>query len=205
MPNWCYNSVEARGPKDEINAFVNGINGEGEKKSILHTYYPMPEELNILSGFMSEDSEGYAEWKQAQESNLTKYGFTDWYEWQYEKWGTKWGDRCLEIHDTYEKEDGTAVVSFQYETAWGPAEKAFLHISTLFPNIRWDFHYDEEAGFFCGNVVMRNGEILFDKMFSPSDDYEGELDWNNPDSVDAYDDWKTNKTIEIEMEAEGVK
>ena len=204
MPNWCHTSAILHGTEEEILAFVDGINDKGGKYSILQSYYPCPPELNIVSGFLSEDHDGYAEWKQAQESNLAKHGFTDWYEWCNEKWGTKWGDCDLEVHSFTKGDDGTAFVSLHFQTAWSPAEAGFLHISKMFPSIRWEFQYDEEAGFYCGIVVMKNGEMLYEGLFSPAEDYKDELDFDDDESVEKYENWRNERLGELEAQANGV-
>ena len=61
MPNWCSNTIEIEGTKEQINAFVSFLD-EQNGKEWFSFFKPTPPELKV---------EG-------------------WYEWNIENWGTKW-------------------------------------------------------------------------------------------------------------------
>ena len=61
MPNWCSNSIEIQGTKEQINKFVSFLD-EKNGKDWFDFFKPTPTELK---------EEG-------------------WYEWNVENWGTKW-------------------------------------------------------------------------------------------------------------------
>lgn len=189
MPNWNNTSLVVYGNEDELKAFVAGVNDS----KIIESYLPVPEELNIMSGSMSENSEGYAEWQAKKEANIAKYGYADWYEWQYNTWGTKWGDCRTEIDEVFVREDGVAQCLIQFETAWGPADKAWIAISKMFPALTFEFYYTEEAGFFEGYHIARNGEWILDDCFEPC---------NNPFDCDEQEDefykWEETERMKIE-------
>jgi hypothetical protein len=46
-----------------------------------------------------------------------KYGATNWYDWQLENWGTKWGTYQLRVHEM--GGDGSPIL-IEFQTAWGP-------------------------------------------------------------------------------------
>ena len=114
MPNWCSNHITVRGTdpvaiKRLADAFDNG--------EFCGTVVPMPEELNITSGFLGNGDE-QAELEAKSKANLDKYGFANWYDFNVANWGTKWeiggnGDQA-EIED-----DGLSF-SAPFESAWSP-------------------------------------------------------------------------------------
>jgi hypothetical protein len=198
MPNWVQTNLNVTGPQDDISRLMAGATTKNEDGvdviAFIPNLIPVPEELNILSGSMSSDSPEYENWAKQQASNVLKYGHRDWYSWTYDNWGTKWGD-C----DTYVDSALAGSLAVTFQTAWGPADKAWLAISEMFPTLSFEFYYDEEAGFFEGYHVMRNGEIVLDAMYAPCD-FPMEVDWDNEDSIAGYEHWKDVEREKIEAE-----
>lgn len=215
MPNWCSTVIEIVGPEDEIKKFYGSLkvttNEDGMKDiRIVESFIPVPEELKITSTIAFEEiPEKWAEWVkdgtwtqeeydkrvsentellEKQRENIAKYGCKDWYEWQYNTWGTKWGDCHTDLVEPFQTDRGW-VVTGRFETPWGPADKAFDHISTLFPNCMFMFEFDEEAGFFAGEVIIKNGELIFDEMYEPCD-YPEDIDWDDEGSMEKFYEWR---------------
>jgi hypothetical protein len=192
MPNWVSTTLSVKGSKEEVQRFLDGIT----ENQILKSYVPCPSELtDTVSGFYAEE-EKMAELRKKQEENLAKYGYTDWYEWSYQEWGTKWGDCDTHFEPLTELADGSVEVQGYFQTAWGPADTGFRKVSALFPTLTFLFDYDEEAGFFAGLHAMKDGEIVFESMFEPCN-YEGEVDWDDDESIDKYEAWKTENNDRI--------
>ena len=192
MPNWVTTTMSITGSKEELERFASGIKND----RILESYVPCPEELReTVSGFYS-DEDKMEELRKKGEANIAKYGHKDWYEWQYHNWGTKWGDCDTHLEPVMESANGLYEISGQFQTAWGPATDGFLKISAMFPTLRFLFDHDEEAGFFAGLEVMEGGEVIFDRTYVPSD-YEGELDWDDDESIDKYEQWKNDESDKI--------
>jgi hypothetical protein len=192
MPNWVQTLASITGDEQEINKFltastVKDENGN-EMLNIIPSLVPCPKELKILSGSMSQDTPEYETWLKQKEENLAKFGYTDWYEWEYDTWGTKWGDCDTNIID---RAEGNLLL--QFATAWGPADKAWLTISKLFPTLSFQFDYDEEAGFFCGYHVIRDGSIIFETMFIPCDN---PFDWEEQE--EEHEKWKEAEQDKID-------
>lgn len=214
MPNWVSTQLSITGPKEDIDAFLAKCDRE---TGIIPSYLPVPEELQITSTSAYEQiPEGWQKmvdegtWTQEdydervagnnellakQKANIAKYGHKDWYEWQYNEWGTKWGDCHTQIGTPYEA-DGAWSVDITFDTPWGTAHKAWLTISAMFPNLVFLFSYDEEAGFFAGYEIYCAGDSLIEAMYEPSDYPEDDLDWDDDDSVSKYLDWKNDKDAE---------
>lgn len=215
MPNWVNTMLEITGPEEDLKRFRDSVKVV-EREVDVHDYSApdcpvigtrIEKDLQILEAFVPCPPELYeivspvrAEQADLAAEMLDKHGATDWYAWQYDNWGVKWGD-CRTTLDNEEVIDGQLV--YRFETPWGAAEVGFMKVSALFPTLRFQFYYDEEAGFFAGAHVMRNGEILFEEMFAPCE-YEGEIDWDDEESALKYDAWKLENQDRIESEADMV-
>ena len=192
MPNWCETEAVITGPEDDVLRFVNGV----KDNLIVSSYFPCPEELAVTTSGFFADEEKQKELEKMYEKNITEYGFKDWYEWQYENWGTKWGDCGTYFEHRGMMENGLCEQIITFRSAWGPLDKAFLHISKMFPNLEFLFHHDEEAGFFEALTVIKNGSVVFSEDFVPAD-YLNEVDWDNDEQVSVYYRWKQDKYEEI--------
>ncbi len=192
MPNWVSTTLTVKGSEEEVKRFVDGI----KDSKILESYVPCPAELHATIAGFSGDEDKMAELRKQQELNIAKYGHKDWYDWQYDQWGTKWGDSDTDISNPMGFSDGSWEVQVHYVTAWGPADAGFLKVSTLFPTLFFIFDYDEEAGFFAGTQVMQDGATVFESMYEPCS-YEGEVDYDNEESIYKYEAWKEEKTDAI--------
>jgi len=191
MPNWVSTTLTVRGSEEEIKRFKDGI----KDSKILESYVPCPTELHeTVAGYVGDDKA--EEHRKQQESNIAKYGHKDWYDWAYHNWGTKWADCDTEISEPMAFSDGSWEVQARYMTAWGPADAGFLKVSAMFPTLLFTFDYDEEAGFFAGTQAMHNGASVFESMYEPCS-YEGEVDYDDYESIDKYEAWKEAKSDAI--------
>jgi hypothetical protein len=114
MPNWCSNHITVRGTDPVAIKRLADAFDAGE---FCGTVVPMPEELNITSGFLGNGAE-QAELEAKSKANLEKYGYANWYDFNVANWGTKW-----EIGgngDTAEIEDDGLSFSASFESAWSP-------------------------------------------------------------------------------------
>ena len=114
MPNWCSNHITVRGTNSaEIKRLADAFDA-GE---FCGTVVPMPEELNITSGFLGDPVE-QAELERKSKANIEKYGYANWYDFNVANWGTKWevgGNGGQAERD----EDGLGF-SAPFESAWSP-------------------------------------------------------------------------------------
>jgi len=138
-----------------------------EITSIFKSLIPIPEELYEVTSPVREEQAELAE------QMLQKYGYSNWYDWQYDNWGVKWGDcHTFKEEEEHELPTGKWEVVYIYDLPWGDGEGGHQNISKLFPNLRFGFDFDEEAGFFQGCQVMKGGEILFSEFFDPAAQYD---------------------------------
>ena len=94
----------------------------------------------------------------------------NWYDWQIENWGTKWDLRNCII------EDDENILSFDFDTAWGPPEKWLENVSVFYPNLEFKLLYAEPGMSFSGKTVVENG-ILLVQEHGDYGEYHGEIDW----------------------------
>ena len=195
MPNWCHSVLTVEGQSEDISLFMSGLQKveDGDTYKILESYYPCPEDLtNTLAGHIPESDERHSEWMEKKASNREKYGYEDWYEWCWDKWGTKWGD-C----NTYLLSQIDNQLVFQLESAWSPIEVGLTEVSIKFPTLTFELEMLEESGEYAGLHVMKEGNTLFYEEFSPGEmisDFE--KDGDNFD-YDVYDEFIEEKMHDV--------
>lgn len=203
MPNWCFTHLTVSGPAQDIQRFADGLEA-GKKEgnySILDTYFPCPEDLNITSGFFS-DPEKQAQMNALYAANREKYGHESWYDWNITNYGSKWADHFGEYDR--DETDRYHVLRFQFDTAWSPITEGIRFVSSLFPTLVFAMSYDEEAGFYVGAEVHKAGETLFFQQEEPPSpdqkDDEDDQDW-----YDRIDEARHEARWAIEEEADKVE
>ena len=123
MPNWCSNTIEIEGTKEQINAFVSFLD-EQTVKEWFSFFKPTPPELK---------EEG-------------------WYEWNVENWGTKWNCDAQDWVKVENPSADESSVTFWFDSAWSPPTALYEFIeatSTL--NIKAS--YNEGGMGFVGEFV----------------------------------------------------
>ena len=123
MPNWCNNTIEIEGTKEQINAFVSFLDEQNGKEWFTF-FKPTPPELK---------EEG-------------------WYEWNIENWGTKWNCDAQDWVKVENPSADESSVTFWFDSAWSPPTALYEFIeatSTL--NIKAS--YNEGGMGFVGEFV----------------------------------------------------
>ena len=154
MPNWCNNVVELshEDPKMMERAVKSFNDG-----SFLNEFVPVPKELNIVAGRLGDIAEQEALEKQ-QEENLKKFGYSTWYDYCVNEWGTKWD---IEPYEPVSLgEDGRLTMSF--DSAWSPPIGAYEKLVDLGFSVR--AYYNECGMAFAG---------IWDDGFDDYYDYGG--------------------------------
>ena len=117
MPNWCDNQITITGPNKVIDKIEKIVNEEKDAGGLLDFFHPMPKELRDTTADGSTDKE-----------LMEKYGYSDWYGWACDNWGTKW-----DIAEFYgvdrqylsEQSEGESTISFAFSSAWSPPIGAY--------------------------------------------------------------------------------
>ena len=121
MPNWCSNGITLRHADSAmIDRAVKGKDG------LLMEFMPTPQDLvdTVAGSFGDGDKQAALEAQQA--SNIRKYGYKDWYDWNVANWGTKW-DVSLE---SLERVDANTLTA-SFESAWAPPLEAYNRLLDL--------------------------------------------------------------------------
>lgn len=203
MPNWCECVITVRGKTPEdLRSFVEAVKGENTDLS-LQKLVPCPQELqNTTSSFVSSldpvDNEriirenakqqnwGLSEEKLKEiieeknkiiakfKSNTEKYGYKDWYDFNIEKWGTKW-DVEANINEVSDTE-----VMYTFESAWSPPTAWLEQVGPMFPKCKFLMEYREPGVGFEGTIYVY-GDIFKDDCIergSPPIEWLEEFDEN---------------------------
>jgi len=143
MPNWCSNTLQLRHDNpDMLNLAVKAC----QEGNLLNTFVPMPDALNITSGYVGADnSPEQLALVARQEENIKTYGYKDWYDWRIANWGTKWDlDTAVEDYTV----DGERVVTVYFDSAWTPPIEAYRQMEKA--GFRICASYREEGMAFQG-------------------------------------------------------
>lgn len=159
MPNWCVDDLVVEGPEDEIKRFREQAHEEepnpkreGELVDInvlsFNKFIPMPEELRQQPDYGSSTLT-----KEKKALNQEKYGSETGYDWECKNWGVKWGAAEADL-----EEASSTLLSYHFETPWGPALEAHDRIAKMYPLLKFTLAYDEPGCDFSGTIVWENGE-----------------------------------------------
>jgi hypothetical protein len=167
MPNWCENTLIISNSNNELEKFFNE-NKINENDLDFNCVCPCPDELyNTESPNKSNDNK--------IKELVEKYGYSDWYTWCCNNWGTKWNASDVE----YYKEDSTLTYSFN--TAWGPPSVWFTKLCDKYPNFELTLKYEESGMDIGGNMTYTNNN-LFEQEYTLS-----EYIWENCDHNYVYE------------------
>ena len=140
MPNWCDNLVEIRHTDP---AMIKRAHDALERGEFLNEFHPVPPDLKIVAGRVGDDESAEQQALVLQENaNRAKYGYTNWYDWCVNKWGTKWdvgGDGSATLN-----EDGSLTASFN--SAWAPPIEAYRVLE--------DLGFEIKAYYFEGGMMF---------------------------------------------------
>lgn len=92
-------------------------------------------------------------------SNREKFGFSTWYEWCYDNWGTKWNTREV----IRKKEDGTGEEVIHFDTANGVPLPILKYVSKQFPGATISLFISSIDSMCEGFVKWKNGEVIEDE------------------------------------------
>lgn len=147
MPNHITNRVEIKGTPTLIKQIKDFLGEEMDFEKIL----PTPEEINsehTISPTPDPDSPKNVALRK-------KYGADNWFDWQINHWGVKWGayDHLPTITENNRLE-------YEFHTAWNMPEGIARYLAKKFPKAQIVWHYaDEDLGNNCGIAIFENGEL----------------------------------------------
>ena len=197
MPNWCDNQVTITGPSAVIDKIEKIVTEEDSKNGLLNYFHPMPAELRDTTADGSKDKE-----------MIKKHGYSDWYSWACDKWGTKW-EVCefygVERQYLTEQNEGESTISFAFSSAWSPPIGAYetfiMNMSEQKQDVSVKAYYYEGGCDFMG--CWDNGD---DECYAPSQLKSTDDWWNDGIGAELDDMFNiTESMAEYEAEEEANK
>jgi hypothetical protein len=168
MPNWVENEVSITGDNKILREIVEKYCTEFE--------YDKPEVFDLFeTGEIKPDKqttkitcldfnkiipmpEGLKEITAPNRVNpeevTKKYGYPDWYEWRLANWGVKWN-----VNPYLDGQSNDGELIFSFDTAWSTPDGVLSELSKKYPDITIVNNCNEEAGFFAGKIIYKNGEV----------------------------------------------
>ena len=111
-----------------------------------------------------------------------------WYNWNVANWGTKWN--CGEVWHDRTTEEITEVgrTSYNFDTAWSPAEPVVAALAEQFPTLSITHRYCEGGMGFAGEVEYANGAEADRKEYNGDTDKFPDDAWiANEDGTRGYE------------------
>ena len=164
MPNWCDNTITL---KHSDPTMIKRAHDALERGEFLNEFHPVPPDLKIVAGRVGDDEDAEQQALVLQENaNRAKYGYTNWYDWCVNEWGTKWdvGDEGSAALN----EDGSLTASF--DSAWAPPIEAYRVLE--------DLGFEIKAYYF-------EGGMMFAGIYEDGDDDYYEIGGMNSEQINA--------------------
>jgi hypothetical protein len=144
MPNWCNNYLELQHEDPEMITRARKAFAEGK---LLEEFVPVPSSLHIVAGRVGDDTDPKQIELEAQEAaNLEKHGYSTWYDYCVNEWGTKWdvgGDDYNSADDTDPNH-----TRMSFDSAWAPPIAAMEKFQDM--GFKVKLVYWEPGMCFCG-------------------------------------------------------
>ena len=198
MPNYCNNVVEIRGPVQVVKALV-------DHRLDFMKIYPYPKDLDIVAGRSgADDSPEQIQLVAAEESNLKKYGYKNWYDWCVSEWGTKWnagGSDNADMQIDFDEDGDDSIALFQFDTAWAPALGVLQKLRDDHPELSVECRYHEPGVGFMG-VWTDGHDRCYDNIEGSKDTFwqsdDGRLLDETFDIVESMQEWEADQETEAE-------
>jgi hypothetical protein len=180
MPNWVFNGLTAQGPHDSIAKMKAQLNTpytrHYEDVWDMDTNTMGPKDVTYSNPVFSfwniikpTDLDAYTKQRDHSKDVYDNSG-DDWYSWNNRNWGTKWDvavSNDSKHPETYMEEtqdEWTASVYYNFNTAWGVADKALTNLSSQYPDILFTLSFEEETGW-GGEWELLRGEIISESEY----------------------------------------
>ena len=140
MPNWCNNTVELY---HEDPAMIERARKAFNDGKLLNEFIPVPEDLHIVAGFVgAKGSPEQNELEAKEKANIEKHGYSTWYDFCINEWGTKWDVGA----DGYEADTIPGGLMLTFDSAWTPPTGAYDKLEALGFSIR-AYYYEPGMAF----------------------------------------------------------
>ena len=132
MPNWCNNTLEL---EHDDPAMIKRARAAMIRGEFLHEFIPVPKELSEAKADFSNNEE-----------YIKKYGYSDWYGFCVNEWGTKWDVGGNDHGSPTITDTGKMIAGF--DSAWSPPITAIEKLTMM--GFRAKLYYYEPGMCFAG-------------------------------------------------------
>ena len=132
MPNWCNNTLEL---EHDDPAMIERARAAMIRGEFLQEFIPVPKELSEAKADFSNNEE-----------YIKKYGYSDWYGFCVNEWGTKWDVGGNDYGSPTITDTGKMIAGF--DSAWSPPITAIEKLTMM--GFRAKLYYYEPGMCFAG-------------------------------------------------------
>lgn len=164
MPNYVKTNLKFIGASEDIKKIKYLVFTEEQGKTTEFDFrkiVPYPTKEECPKEYLLDESLNVEEkWdertvisnEKAHIQVMEDYPYLDWYEWQRDKWGTKWNACEPSFYNN----------EVWFDTAWSFCEPIVIALSKMFPDVRIEFQYaDEDIGSNCDYGWCQNGTLTY--------------------------------------------
>lgn len=165
MPNWTDCKLEINGKPAKLKEFkakASSYKSIDDNSEIdypvisCQAFIPCPQDLtDTMAGSYGINDPKQTELVAKEKANIEKYGYKNWYDWEKDNWGVKWGLCDPELKDD-QAEDG--YLTYAFKTPWTYPEKWLALVSKEWPDLVFDLYFVGEGYEFCGRITYKKGE-----------------------------------------------
>jgi hypothetical protein len=155
MPNWCNNTLEL---EHEDPAMIERAKTAFADGRLLDEFVPVPKSLHIVAGRVGDDTDPKQIELEAQEkANLEAHGYSTWYDYCVNEWGTKWDVGGDDYNEP--QQDSPNKITMAFDSAWAPPVAAMEKFQDLGFSVR--LYYYEPGMCFAG-IYDDNGDDFYE-------------------------------------------
>ena len=143
-----------------------------------------------------DKAEHYALVERAEQAKA-ETGYSDWYSWATDEWGTKWSMEVFSY--TFDADIDPEVIRIEGQTAWAPPTELLQKVSEKF-DVKIGLTYCEPGMDFIGASVIVNG-VVSDSSGAISEHLPSGFDWDDNEAQDIHEDLCAELISEHEQEA----
>ena len=107
--------------------------------------------INSNNGYIFDHIKQYRQNKLAEEET----GYSNWYEWQHDKWGVKWG-----ASESLVEEKSTTTCVYTFQTPWGTPINWLNYLAKQYPAFNFIHKCADPSMDFHNEYFFENGELL---------------------------------------------
>ena len=173
MPNWCNNTLELQHDDPAMIVRAKAAFKDGK---FLNEFVPVPNDLHIVAGSVGpKGSPEQNELELKEELNRITHGYSTWYDFCVNEWGTKWDVGGDDYNDPIDESPNKVIMSF--DSAWAPPCAAMDKLMDLGFSVR--LYYYEPGMCFAG-IYSEDGDDYYDLSNLSSEQAKEEL----PEALD---------------------